>query len=241
MEKLKDGFRVIKHLRVHKKRNIKIDDDYVKKFAQALFTFEHQRVWSPQQREVVPLSNSLPQLEDAGLPYHFDLDAVIGAPMSAEEARAWVLPPWLPQQWSWRPAAPKARSLTHSYSHISAPVAESPRPTWCAAISNAPPKPSPARSSHSFEHSGPQPALASHNVQEKTPATHKSRARKTAKRKAAAITGLAGNKKRKSLALPYGQTLITSFFKSDAPTSPAAKSSQTQGCGNHRVSREQKA
>ena len=109
MEKLKDGFRVIKHLRVHKKRNIKIDDDYVKKFAQALFTFEHQRVWSPQQREVVPLSNSLPQLEDAGLPDHFDLDAVIGAPMSAEEASAWVLPPMLPQEWSWRSAAPNAR------------------------------------------------------------------------------------------------------------------------------------
>lgn len=91
---------------------------------------------------------------------------------------------------------PTTTHLQHA-AQISALVVESPRPASLrAAISNAPPRPSPARSAQSFKHLPPRPALASHNVPEKTPATHKVQPRYAAKRKAAAITGSAGNKKR---------------------------------------------
>jgi exonuclease-1 len=88
MAKLKDGMRVIKHLRVHE-RAINVPEGYEANFQQALSTFLHQRVWSNQEGAVVPLEPP-PSEEDFKQKTGGDLDACIGPPIPLDEARDWV-------------------------------------------------------------------------------------------------------------------------------------------------------
>ena len=63
MLKLKDGKRVITHLRSHAPNGVRVPEGYTKRFADALVTVRHQRVWSPVQRALVhltPLPDPLP-------------------------------------------------------------------------------------------------------------------------------------------------------------------------------------
>ena len=88
MLKLKDGKRVITHLRSHAPNGVRVPEGYTKRFADALVTFRHQRVWSPVQRALVhltPLPDPLPDdlLAD-------EVDALCGAPMEAAAAATWV-------------------------------------------------------------------------------------------------------------------------------------------------------
>ena len=88
MLKLKDGKRVITHLRSHAPNGVRVPEGYTKRFADALVTFRHQRVWSPVQRALVhltPLPDPLPDdlLAD-------EVDALCGAPMEAAAAANWV-------------------------------------------------------------------------------------------------------------------------------------------------------
>ena len=53
---LKDGQRVIRHLKAHKSKQFQVPADYAYEFRLALTTFHHQRVWSPRARAVVPLT-----------------------------------------------------------------------------------------------------------------------------------------------------------------------------------------
>ena len=53
---LKDGQRVIRHLKAHKSKKYQVPADYAYEFRLALTTFHHQRVWSPRARAVVPLT-----------------------------------------------------------------------------------------------------------------------------------------------------------------------------------------
>ena len=88
MTKLKNGMRVIKHIKVHEKA-IKVPEGYMESYQQAIATFLHQRVWSTKEAAVVPLSPP-PSAEEFKLSTSGDLDACIGPPIPPEEARVWV-------------------------------------------------------------------------------------------------------------------------------------------------------
>jgi len=86
--KLKDGLRVIKHLKVNE-RAIKVPAGYEANFQQALATFLHQRVWSNKEGAVIPLEPP-PSEEEFKQKTGGDLDACIGPPIPVNEARDWV-------------------------------------------------------------------------------------------------------------------------------------------------------
>ena len=84
MSRFKDAKKVIRHLRQNKPNNISVPSEYADKFANALITFRHQRVWSSAQRQLVHLTEPIP--ED----FEGDVDAICGAAMEASEAGKWV-------------------------------------------------------------------------------------------------------------------------------------------------------
>jgi hypothetical protein len=88
ISKLKDGMRVIKHLKVNE-RAIKVPVGYEASFQQALATFRHQRVWSNREGAIVPLAPP-PSEEEFRQKTGGNLDACIGPPIPEHEARDWV-------------------------------------------------------------------------------------------------------------------------------------------------------
>ena len=56
MIRMRDGQRVIKHLRNHMSKKVDVPIGYAQEFCCALTTFRHQRVWSPNDEKVVPLT-----------------------------------------------------------------------------------------------------------------------------------------------------------------------------------------
>lgn len=83
MRRLKDGARVIKHLKNHN-RNVTVPPGYDKLFRQAEATFIHQRVWCPNRRKLVHLNEPLPP------DFEFNIDECCGAAMDDAEAKRWV-------------------------------------------------------------------------------------------------------------------------------------------------------
>ena len=55
MIRMRDGQRVIKHLKNHMSKKVHVPE-YAQEFCCALTTFRHQRVWSPKEAKVVPLT-----------------------------------------------------------------------------------------------------------------------------------------------------------------------------------------
>ena len=56
MIRMRDGQRVIKHLKNHMSKKVHVPAEYAQEFCCALTTFRHQRVWSPKEAKVVPLT-----------------------------------------------------------------------------------------------------------------------------------------------------------------------------------------
>ena len=87
MARLKDGQRVIKHLRTSKEhKGIKVPDGYAEGFRDACFTFNHQRVWSPAKRCLVHLREPLP----TGFAGDVDVDLCGGPNLSPADAGTFV-------------------------------------------------------------------------------------------------------------------------------------------------------
>ena len=84
MAKFGEARRVIRHLRQNKPNGVSVAADYADKFANALITFRHARVWSPQLRKLVHLSEPIPA------DFSGDVDLCCGADMEPAEAGRWV-------------------------------------------------------------------------------------------------------------------------------------------------------